>query len=67
MEALKEYLEYCLHLAMVSEPQIFMHQAFGSAQYYLFVCPDAQEEVESLWDVYKSQFEELIYGGLEPP
>lgn len=67
MGTLEEYLKYCLHMAMRDNPQVFMHQAFGGAQYYLFVWPDEQEEVEALWADYKKQFEELIYGGLEAP
>lgn len=67
MEALKKYLEYCLHMATIDEPQIFMHHAFGGAQCYLFAFPDKQEEVEVLWNVYKPQFEKMIYGGSEPP
>lgn len=65
MGTLEEYLKYCLHMAMRDNPQVFMHQAFGGVQYYLFVWPDEQEEVEALWATYKKQFEELIYGGLE--
>lgn len=62
MGILEEFLKYCLSQAKRANPLVFMHQAFGAVQYYLFVWEDEQEEVEVLWDVYKPQFEELIYG-----
>lgn len=62
MGILEEFLKYCLSQAKRANPLVFMHQAFGAAQYYLFVWEDEQEEVEALWDIYKPQFEELIYG-----
>ena len=62
MGILEEFLKYCLSQARRANPQTFMHQAFGGVQYYLFVWADEQEEVEELWDKYKPQFEELIYG-----
>lgn len=63
MGILEEFLKYCLHMAMRDHPQVFMHQAFGAVQYYLFVWPDEEDEASALWDIYKPQFEELIYGG----
>jgi hypothetical protein len=62
MGVLEEFLKYCLSQAKRANPLVFMHQAFGGVQYYLFVWQDEQEEVEELWDKYKPQFEELIYG-----
>lgn len=62
MGVLEEFLKYCLSQAKRANPMVFMHQAFGALQYYLFVWADEQEEVEALWFIYKPQFEELIYG-----
>lgn len=62
MGVLEEFLKYCLSQAKRASPLVFMHQAFGALQYYLFVWADEEEEVSALWDVYKPQFEELIYG-----
>ena len=62
MGVLEEFLKYCLSQAKRANPQTFIHQAFGAVQYYLFVWPDEEDEVSALWDVYKPQFEELIYG-----
>lgn len=62
MGVLEEFLKYCLSQAKRANPLVFMHQAFGALQYYLFVWPDEEEEVSALWDIYKPQFEEAIYG-----
>ena len=62
MGVLEEFLKYCLSQANRANPMGFMHQAFGALQYYLFVWPDEEEEVSALWDIYKPQFEEVIYG-----
>lgn len=62
MGVLEEFLKYCLSQAKRANPLVFMHQAFGAVQYYLFVWADEEEEVSAMWDVYKPQFEELIYG-----
>jgi hypothetical protein len=45
MGILEEFLKYCLNQAKRANPLVFMHQAFGAAQYYLFVWEDEQEEV----------------------
>lgn len=62
MRVLEAFLKYCLSKASVDSPLIFMHQAFGAVQNYVLTWPEKEEEVSALWDVYKPQFEELIYG-----
>lgn len=62
METLEEFVKYCLSQANRAYPQLFVHQAYGAVQYYLFVCPDDEDKVYAMWDAYHPQFQKLIYG-----
>ena len=62
INVLDYYIKACKNSQDKGVKQNFCNQAFGACQYHLFVFPNDQKQVEALWDVYKPQFEEIIYG-----
>lgn len=62
INALNYYLKACRNAQDKRTQRTFCDQAFGSAQYHILMFPNDQKRVEDLWDVYKPQFEEIIYG-----
>lgn len=60
--ALDYYLKACKNAQDLRTQRTFFDQAFGAAQYHIFLFPANQQEVEELWNCYKPQFEEIIYG-----
>lgn len=62
VNALNYYLKACQNTEDKHTQKTFFDQAFGAAQYHIVVFPKHQEEVETLWDEYKPQFEKIIYG-----
>lgn len=60
--ALNYYLKACRNTQDKRTQRTFCDQAFGAAQYHILMFPNDQKRVEDLWDVYKPQFEEIIYG-----
>ena len=57
----KQY-EMVVNTKIHADKKTFFDQAFGAAQYHIFMFPADQQEVEELWNCYKPQFEEIIYG-----
>ena len=62
INALDYYLKACKNAHEKRDQRTFFDQAFGAAQYHIFLLPADQQEVEELWNCYKPQFEEIIYG-----
>lgn len=67
MTALINYLDYQMRMTKATENltyrKTFYEQAFGAVQYHLFLYPNDQEKIELLWgEVYRPQFEKLVYG-----
>ena len=62
INALDYYLKACKNAKEMRDKRTFLDQAFGAAQYHIFFRPADQQEVEELWNCYKPQFEEEIYG-----
>lgn len=62
INALDYYLKACKNAKDRPTKRTFCDQAFGAAQYHLFMFPNDQKRVEDLWDTYKPQFEKEIYG-----
>lgn len=62
INALNYYLKACRNAQDKRTQRTFCDQAFGAAQYHILMFPNDQKKVENLWDVYKPQFEEIIYG-----
>lgn len=62
INALNYYLKACRNAQDKRTQRTFCDQAFGAAQYHILMFPNDQKRVENLWDVYKPQFEEIIYG-----
>lgn len=61
INALNYYLKACRNAQDKRTQRTFCDQAFGAAQYHILMFPNDQKKVENLWDVYKPQFEEIIY------
>lgn len=61
INALNYYLKACRNTQDKRTQRTFCDQAFGAAQYHILMFPNDQKRVENLWDVYKPQFEEIIY------
>ena len=61
INALNYYLKACRNAQDKRTQRTFCDQAFGAAQYHILMFPNDQKKVEDLWDVYKPQFEEIIY------
>lgn len=59
---LEYYCKACQNAQDKQTQRTFFDQAFGAAQYHIVVFPKHQEDVENLWNDYKSQFEKIIYG-----
>ena len=62
INALNYYLKACRNAQDKRTQRTFCDQAFGAAQYHILMFPNDQKKVEDLWDVYKPQFEGIIYG-----
>ena len=62
INALNYYLKACRNAQDKRIQRTFCDQAFGAAQYHILMFPNDQKRVEDLWDVYKPQFEKIIYG-----
>ena len=62
INALNYYLKACRNAQDKRTQRTFCDQAFGAAKYHILIFPNDQKKVEDLWDVYKPQFEEIIYG-----
>lgn len=62
INALNYYLKACRNAQDKRTQRTFCDQAFGAAQYHILMFPNDQKRVEDLWDVYKPQFEEIIFG-----
>lgn len=62
INALNYYLKACRNAQDKRTQRTFCDQAFGAAQYHILMFPNDQKRVEDLWDAYKPQFEEIIYG-----
>ena len=62
INALNYYLKACRNAQDKRTQRTFCYQAFGAAQYHILMFPNDQKRVEDLWDVYKPQFEEIIFG-----
>ena len=56
------YLRACKGAADRTTRKTFFDQAFGACQYHLMMFHDDQQKVERLWNDYKPEFEELVYG-----
>lgn len=61
INALNYYIKACRNAQDKRTQRTFCDQAFGAAQYHILMFPNDQKKVEDLWDVYKPQFEEIIY------
>jgi hypothetical protein len=65
MDKLKLYahINYCLRACAEDHKEIWLHQAFGAAQYHLIIHPEDEAEVARRWNERdKPTFERLIYG-----
>lgn len=62
INVLDYYLKACKNEQEKRDQRTFFDQAFGAAQYHVWLLPADQQEVEELWNCYKPQFEELVYG-----
>ena len=67
MDKLKLYahIEYCLEACAraTDHKEVWLHQAFGAAQYHIIIHPEDEEEVVRRWNDWdKPSFECLIYG-----
>lgn len=67
MDKLKLYahIEYCLRACAraTDRKEVWLHQAFGAAQYHIIIHPEDEEEVVRHWNKRdKPSFERLIYG-----
>lgn len=67
MDKLKLYahIEYCLRAcaSATDSKDIWLHQAFGAAQYHLTIHPEDEVDVTRHWNERdKPVFERLIYG-----
>lgn len=62
INALDYYLKACKSAQKLRDQRTFFDQAFGACQYHIWLLPADQQEVEELWNCYKPQFEELVYG-----
>ena len=60
MGVLEEFLKYCLSQAKRANPLVFMHQAFGAVQYYLFVWADEEAEGINALSGQKRMFEGIV-------
>ena len=56
------YLRACKATADRRTREKYFNQAFGVAQYHEFLFSYDEKKVCDLWDTYKPQFEELVYG-----
>ena len=67
MNQLINYLDRCLKYAKLwDDPRASYNQAYGAATLYIELFPDNKtaDAVCKLWDdVYRPQFEKIIYGG----
>lgn len=61
INALDYYLKACKRAEDKTTKRTFFDQAFGAAQYHIFMFPNDQQRVENLWNGYKPQFEEEVY------
>ena len=62
ISALNYYLKICRNAQDKRTQVTYYERAFGAAQYHILMFPNDRKRVEDLWDVYKPQFEEIIYG-----
>ena len=67
MDKMKLYahIEYCLQACTraTDRKEIWLHQAFGAAQYHIIIHPEDEEEVVRHWNERdKPIFERLVYG-----
>ena len=60
--SLDYYLKACTNTEEHTSKLAFFNQAFGACQYHIILFPAQQSEVEELWNCYKPQFEEIVYG-----
>lgn len=64
MDKLKQHIEWCLNQCKKDNKELWMHQAFGAAQFYAMICSaDEYKEMETRWNnLYKPAFEACIWG-----
>ncbi len=67
MDKMKLYahIEYCLRACAkaIDHKEVWLHQAFGAAQYHIIIHPEDEADVVRRWNEYsKPAFERLIYG-----
>ena len=64
MEKLKSFVMSCLHdcANAIDRKEIWMHQAFGAVQFYIFEHPEEYEKVAVMWSELKPHFEHIIWG-----
>ena len=67
VEKLRTFFEYCMKLMQWSEPEndrkVFLHQAFGAAQFAYDNANSLQEkeDILKLWSDWKEVFEIEVY------